>query len=175
MRPCQRTPLSTFRKRKRLGQAAFCFACLKTCVARLSWQRSRRASWQLTAMFAEKLETVEPRGRRGSTARELQRRKKIVAGEGKKSKKFWAPHPSGPNPFGPQPFWPPNPSGPQPFGPPPLRAPNPSGPQPFGPPPLRAPNPSGPTTRPAHHPTKKKRPNAVWPNSVKQNWPNLAK
>ena len=38
----------------------------------------------------------------------------------------------------------------------------------FGPPPLRAPTPSGPNQ-------KQNWPNAVWPNSVNKNWPNLAK
>ena len=48
-----------------------------------------------------------------STRRHPERGKKseMVAGEGKKSAKFWAPHPSGPHPSGP------HPSGPHPSGP----------------------------------------------------------
>ena len=59
------------------------------------------------------------------------RKNEIFGGRKKKSAKFWAPHPSGPTLRAPT-----------------FRAPIFSG---FGPPPLRA-----LTTRPAHHPTKKK-------------------
>ena len=54
---------------------------------------------------------------------EREERKKIVAGEGKKSAKFWAPHPSGPHPSGFHPSGP-HPSGPifSRFGPPPFGA-----------------------------------------------------
>ena len=43
-----------------------------------------------------------------STSRHPERHKKseMVAGEGKKSAKFWAPHPSGPHPAGPHPSGP---------------------------------------------------------------------
>ena len=100
-------------------------------------------------------------GRRGShtTARELQtctfqgpgaskhhqnstrrpperhRNSETVAGKGRKSAKFWAPHPSGHHPSGP------HPSGPHPFGAPPFRGPTLRGPT------LRGPTLRGPTLR----------------------------
>ena len=84
------------------------------------------------------------------------RKNELSGGREKKREILGPPH------FGP--FGPPTPSGPQP-----LRPPNPS-----APPPLRPPPPDPPTTRPAG--TKKKNwPIAVWPNSVKQNWPISAK
>ena len=95
---------------------------------------------------------------------EREERMKFPAGDGKKSAKFWASHPSGPHP--------------SPFGPPPLQAPIRTGPNPFRP--TFHPN-YTPTTLPQRtphneHPTPQKNwPNAVWPNSVNQNWPNSAK
>ena len=53
--------------------------------------------------------------------REREERKKIVAGEGRKSAKFWASHPSGPHPSGPPPIGALTFSG---FGPPPFGAPS---------------------------------------------------
>ena len=122
---------------------------------------------------------LEPRPQfHEKTSPEREERMKFPAGERKKSAKFLAPHPSGPQPFVPHFFWvrAPTPPGPHPSGPPPLRALTPPGPHPSGPPPLpqplRAPTPPGahPFEHPQRtpHPTPKKNwPNAVWPNSAK--------
>ena len=94
---------------------------------------------------------------------ERERRKKIVAEEGKKRAKFWAPHPSGLHPSGLHPSGP-HPSGPPPFGAPTLRGPTLRGPHPSGPPPF-GPHPSPTLCRPKiQHPEIGRSRN--WPKSI---------
>ena len=90
-------------------------------------ENSKRAHFRVLAFKHHQNSTKGPQ--------ERERRKKIVTEEGKKSAKFWTPHPSGPNHLEQ------HPSGPQ-IRHPTLRGPTLRGPTPFGAPPfgcLRAP------------------------------------